>query len=229
MRRSILLMLVYAGTISLWGILPVCLFVPGEIWLQPFVKGSFMLILAGFLIRKNLSGFTGKEPQGIGYYLYGAGYWGDGDPEDIYCGLNRRAFWYLVHWQLMMLLCLILGNWMREMPSSAADPLRFIFFHNLLTPLYGVPVSGSTRLGQILVNFLICVFLRCFATFSFNGSSLRLPSFSCLKSSESQRPSAPDETKKNASPNGKASEFKIFEPNTTDSAAYGEIQSLPHG
>ena len=160
MRRSILLMLVYAGTISLWGILPVCLFVPGEIWLQPFVKGSFMLILAGFLIRKNLSGFTGKEPQGIGYYLYGAGYWGDGDPEDIYCGLNRRAFWYLVHWQLMMLLCLILGNWMREMPSSAADPLRFIFFHNLLTPLYGILWRSCFRQYTVGTDFSELPYLR---------------------------------------------------------------------
>lgn len=142
MNRSILLLLVYTGTILLYAMLPVCLLFPVEQWRGLFVQVSFAIILLGFLIRTFSPGLAKKKPRGIGYYLYGGGYWGKPGPDFYGNGVDWCTFLYLAHWYVIMPLCLYAGEWLFHRADPAVrwhgGMLVFLFLYNIAAPLYGI-------------------------------------------------------------------------------------------
>lgn len=146
MSRCVILTLLYAGTFLLWGTIPICLFFSPEVWIFWLPKLLFISILFGFLIKKFLPQTISCASKGMGHYLYGEGYWGNSDSddvyEDVYCGYDKRSVCYLHHWFMIILLAMAWGNSMIEISDPVAKwgrgMMGFLIFYNISMPFYGI-------------------------------------------------------------------------------------------
>lgn len=142
MSRYVILTVVYTGTFLLLGMIPVCLFFPVEGWIRLLAITLCGSILFSFLIKSLLPCLPSAVSKGLGYYLWGMGYWGKPDIENFYCGLDKKSFGYLTHWFLIMFLTMVWRDHMIDLPAPVAKWGRcmmfLLFLYNLCMPFYGI-------------------------------------------------------------------------------------------
>ena len=141
MSHYIIITLVYIGTFLLWGTVPLCLFFPSEDWFYLLGVALLGSVLLGFLIKILFHHPFLRGTKRLGYYLWGAGYWGQSDCEGHIYGMNKLLFGYIVHWFLVMLLTMVWGDYLLESHIPNVKCIRcmmqLLFFYNLFMPLFG--------------------------------------------------------------------------------------------